>query len=153
MRHCVLAVGGLKLPGAAPMQAEYLKRLQRYGQAEVVEVGASKRRELDRRLAEEAAALEKAAPKGALWVALDRTGKSLSSPKLASWMEQRAGEGTSRIAWFIGGSDGLDPALTRRASLRLSFGPGTFPHQLFRVMLLEQIYRAHTIRRNETYHK
>lgn len=153
MRHCVVAVGGLKLPGAQAMQAEYLGRLQRYGQAEVLEVPASKRRELPRRLAEEAQALEKAAPKGALWVALDRTGKALSSPQLARWIEARAGEGTSRVAWFIGGSDGLAPDLVGRAQLRLSFGPGTFPHQLFRVMLLEQLYRATTITRGETYHK
>lgn len=153
MRHCVLAVGGLKLPGAAAMQAEYLGRLQRYGASEVIEVAASKRRELDRRLAEEAASLEKAAPKGALWVALDRTGQRLSSPQLATWIEARAGEGSSRIAWFIGGSEGLAPEITSRAKLRLSFGPATFPHQLFRVMLLEQVYRAHTIRRGETYHK
>jgi 23S rRNA (pseudouridine1915-N3)-methyltransferase len=135
------------------MQDEYLGRLKRYGQAEVVEVPASKRRELPRRLAEEGAALEKAAPKGAVWVALDRTGKALSSPELAAWVETRAGEGSSRIVWFIGGSDGLPKELTERAALRLSFGPATFPHQLFRVMLLEQLYRAHTIRRGETYHK
>jgi len=153
VRIRLACVGDLRLPGAEAMQAEYLKRLKRYGKVELVEVRASKRRELERRRAEEAEALERACEGCDLRVALEVGGKRLDSPGLAARLEAWAVEGRSRVVFLVGGSDGLAPELSRGAQLRLSLSDMTFPHQLFRVMLLEQLYRARTIQRGEPYHK
>jgi 23S rRNA (pseudouridine1915-N3)-methyltransferase len=135
------------------MEAEFLKRLRRYAKVEVREVPASKHRELPRRIKQEGEALERACPKGCYRVVLDLGGKEINSPGLARLLEKRAGSGQSRVAFFIGGSDGLPPDLLQTAQVKVSFSRLTFPHQLFRIMLLEQIYRAFTISRGEPYHK
>ena len=86
-------------------------------------------------------------------IALEVEGKTLSSEKLAEKLESLALSGKSHITFIIGGSLGLSEEVLNRADLRLSFSEMTFPHQLMRVILLEQIYRAFKINRNETYHK
>ena len=80
-------------------------------------------------------------------------GRELSSPQLAAKLEQIALGGKSRVDFVIGGSYGLSEAVKRRADLRLSMSPMTFPHQLARVMLCEQIYRAFSINADTKYHK
>ena len=86
-------------------------------------------------------------------IALDRQGRELSSEQLAAEFERVALSGISQIAFVIGGSLGLDARVLQQANLVLSFSKFTFPHQLMRLILVEQIYRAFTIINNEKYHK
>lgn len=90
---------------------------------------------------------------GSYVIALCIEGKELSSPALAAQFEKIAVGGTGRVSFIIGGSYGLSDAVKARANLRLSMSPMTFPHQLARVMLCEQIYRAFSINANTKYHK
>jgi 23S rRNA (pseudouridine1915-N3)-methyltransferase len=85
-------------------------------------------------------------------VALDRTGRGLSSETLATFVREREEQPPQHTAFVIGGPRGLDPALVAVARTRLSLGPGTLPHQLARVVLLEQLFRAFKILRGEPYH-
>ena len=91
--------------------------------------------------------------KGDFVITLEIKGRSLSSEQLAEKMEALALEGKSTVDFVIGGSLGLSPEVSRRADMKLSFSAMTFPHQMMRVILLEQIYRSFKIRRGETYHK
>ncbi len=86
-------------------------------------------------------------------IALDVKGKSMSSEDLAGKLELLSVSGKSHLTFIIGGSLGLSEQVLKKADMRLSFSEMTFPHQMMRVMLLEQIYRAFKINRNETYHK
>ena len=86
-------------------------------------------------------------------ITLEVKGKMLSSEKLAAKIENLGIDGVSNIAFVIGGSLGLSEAVSRRADFKLSFSEMTFPHQMMRVVLLEQIYRSFKIIKNETYHK
>ena len=86
-------------------------------------------------------------------VSLEIQGKSFTSEHLAEHMEHLAIDGRSTVDFIIGGSLGLSPEVSRRADLKLSFSAMTFPHQMMRVILLEQIYRSFKIIRHETYHK
>lgn len=85
-------------------------------------------------------------------VTLDERGRSMQSTKLAEFLSQRAVEATRQIVFLIGGAYGVDDSIKRRSQLLLSFSSFTFPHQLMRLLLAEQIYRACTILRNEKYH-
>jgi 23S rRNA (pseudouridine1915-N3)-methyltransferase len=89
---------------------------------------------------------------GSWVVALDRTGRGLTSEELADLVAEREEQPPQHTAFVIGGPRGLDPELAAAARLRLSLGPGTLPHQLARVVLLEQLFRAFKIRRGEPYH-
>ena len=90
---------------------------------------------------------------GTYVITLEILGKTLDSPQLADKLAQLALEGKSNLAFVIGGSLGLSDEVSKRADFKLSFSKMTFPHQMMRVILLEQIYRAFKINRNETYHK
>lgn len=85
-------------------------------------------------------------------VALDERGRQMSSEKLASFLQARANESTKQLVFLIGGAFGLDEAVLRRANFKWSLSELTFPHQLVRLILAEQVYRACTILRNEKYH-
>ena len=85
-------------------------------------------------------------------VALDERGKQFSSESLAGFVQSRANESTRRLVFLIGGAFGLDQLILKRANLKWSLSQLTFPHQLVRVLLIEQLYRAFTILRNEKYH-
>jgi 23S rRNA (pseudouridine1915-N3)-methyltransferase len=85
-------------------------------------------------------------------VALDERGKQFSSPALAEFIQLRANESTRRLVFVIGGAFGIDEMVIKRANLKWSLGLLTFPHQLVRLILIEQLYRAFTILRNEKYH-
>jgi 23S rRNA (pseudouridine1915-N3)-methyltransferase len=85
-------------------------------------------------------------------VALDEGGTSLTSEGLSQFIQQRASASTRRVVFLIGGAYGIDPALLKEAAFRWSLSPLTFPHQLVRLILAEQLYRACTILRNEKYH-
>lgn len=133
--------------------AEYLKRLRRYVKIEVREIAEGKGDHKEKIIASEGERILQAIPDHAYVIACAIDGKSLSSLQLAQKLQALGNRGQSRLCLIIGGSDGLSDAVLQRAQMKLSFSKLTFPHQLFRVMLLEQLYRACKINRGETYHK
>ena len=144
----VIAVGKLKERFWKDACEEYLKRLSGYAKVSVREVP-------DSTLEREAEALANVLDSlgGAHLVLLDIQGRPTSSEALASKIDALATAGNSHIAFIIGGSEGVSPTIATRAHETLSFGPITLPHNLARVVLLEQIYRAFKINRGEPYHK
>lgn len=158
MRYTVVAVGKLKERFWVDACAEYLKRLQPYAKCEVRELA-----DVDpARAGGETAAVEREgsailsaleAAGNPYTVLLDIGGKPRSSENLSQHLDDLALSGVSSIAFIIGGSCGVSPAVRARADERLSFGPITMPHNLARVVLLEQLYRAARISRGEPYHK
>lgn len=159
MNITLLCVGKLKEKYWQEAAAEYLKRLSRFGRVEVREVKEERLPDnpspsQERAVIEaEGAALLRALPPHSYAVALDIHGESLDSPALAQRLDSLALEGVSHLTFIIGGSLGLAPTVLAAARWRLSFSPLTFPHQLMRVILLEQLYRAAKISAHETYHK
>lgn len=101
----------------------------------------------------EAELLARAVPAGAMLVALDERGKTLSSPEFAAELARWRDAGQQDVAFVIGGADGLAPSLRARANLSISFGRMVWPHMLVRVMLAEQLYRAATILAGGPYHR
>ncbi|MBC7266869.1 MAG: 23S rRNA (pseudouridine(1915)-N(3))-methyltransferase RlmH [Coriobacteriia bacterium] len=154
MRIFVVAVGKLKEPYFQAAAEEYLKRLRPYAEVRVVEVpDQDLARGEERARRTEAEAVLRALPEGAHVVALDARGVQRSSEEFAERLSALALEGRSSIAFVVGGSAGLDPVVLERADETLSLGKMTLPHQLARVVLLEQIYRAFRIARGEPYHR
>jgi 23S rRNA (pseudouridine1915-N3)-methyltransferase len=134
MRYLVLAVGRLRPPFSDDVE-HYEKLLRRQARVEIVEV-------------REDEALERRIPERAYVVLLDAGGRELSSEAFSAFLEERRQAGLD-VVFVLGGPFGTD---LERADLRLSLGPMTLPHQLARVVLLEQLYRAHKILKNEPYH-
>lgn len=133
-------------------EREYLKRLKRYTPIEVEEIKGAKgeSREAVRKEGERLLARVR---EGSFLAALTERGTVFDSPGFSGWLEQMAVEGLSGITFVIGGAAGLDKSVVERADMRLSLSPMTLPHQLARLVLIEQIYRAFTIIRGEPYHK
>jgi len=155
----ILAVGKLKESYWREAQAEYVKRLSRFAQPHVVEVSeerlpdnASAAMEAQGR-EKEGERLLQALPRNGVVVVLDLSGKQLESPELAEKFRAWTLSGQSTFSFIIGGSTGLSSAVMRAADFRLCLSKMTFPHQLARILLLEQLYRAMKINGNETYHK
>lgn len=155
----VLCVGGLKEAYWRDACAEYQKRLGAFCRLDVVELdeAPAPKKASDAQLqavvdAEGKRILQKI-PAGAAVAALCIEGKMMDSPELAERLSRMTVEGVSEIVFVIGGSWGLSDEVKRRAALRLSMSRMTFPHQLARVMLLEQIYRAFQISSGGKYHK
>ena len=154
----VICVGKLKEKYWKDAIKEYSKRLSGYCNLEITELketklqGEGEAEELLVKEGEGEEILKKIKPNTYV-IALDVQGEKMSSEKLADKVEKLAVTGKSNIAFIIGGSLGLDSRVLKRADLRLSFSDMTFPHQMMRVILLEQVYRAFKIIRNETYHK
>lgn len=119
---------------------------------EVTELAESRASSGGSRKAEEAKALAAALPEG-ITVALDERGKSLASEAFANQLGRWRDDGRPAVSFVIGGADGLDPSFTANADLVLSFSPLTWPHQLVRIMLAEQLYRATTILSGHPYHR
>ena len=154
MRITVIAVGKLKERFWREAADEYLKRLSAYGTIRVVEVAdRDPARGEARAIAEEGADALRAIPDGAYVIALDLGGRQLSSEAFSARLDALGLEGRSTVAFVIGGSTGLDAAVLGRADEKLSLGTMTLPHNLARVVILEQIYRAFRISRGEPYHK
>ncbi|MDR1068259.1 MAG: 23S rRNA (pseudouridine(1915)-N(3))-methyltransferase RlmH [Clostridiales Family XIII bacterium] len=156
----IICVGSLKEAYLRDAAAEYLKRLSRYAKITVTEAkearlpaNASRADEEAVKNAEGAAILGKIGVGPQYVIALDVRGESLSSERFARRIRELSASGTSSIAFIIGGSLGLSDDVLQAADFRLSFSPMTFPHQLMRVILLEQIYRAGKINSGESYHK
>lgn len=159
MKITVLCVGKIKESYLREAIAEYSKRLSRYAELQIVEVAdektpddASPATEV-KILQTEGERLLRALRKDAYTVVLAIDGKSLSSVQLSEKIDALTVSGVSHIQFVIGGSLGLAPEVIAAADFRLSFSAMTFPHQLMRVILLEQIYRAFRIRTGEPYHK
>lgn len=146
LKITVIAVGKLKERFWRDACAEYLKRLEGYCKLAVREIP-------DSNMDQEATLILEVLPEKAPIIMLDIQGKPTSSEQLATMIEHYTVEGISHLAFVIGGSDGLARQVKERAAKRVSFGPITLPHNLARVVLLEQIYRAFKIMRGEPYHK
>ncbi|ALE08553.1 23S rRNA (pseudouridine(1915)-N(3))-methyltransferase RlmH [Bifidobacterium longum subsp. infantis] len=155
----IVCVGRIKERYLTDAIAEYSKRLSRYCKLDIIEVADEKTPEhasagVDRQIkAKEGERIAKHLKDGAFVIALAINGKQLSSEELAAKINDLGLRGTSHIQLVIGGSIGLDEAVLKRADYKLSFSKMTFPHQLMRVILLEQIYRAYKINAHEPYHK
>ncbi|WP_310200363.1 23S rRNA (pseudouridine(1915)-N(3))-methyltransferase RlmH [Ancylobacter sp. 3268] len=159
MRLLIVAVGRLKAGPERELCARYIDRTAKGARAlglsgpDIVEIGESAARRPDDRMAEEGAAILAALPEGAAVVALDPRGAQISSEEIAGDLAARRDRGTRALVLLIGGADGLSPPVRARADKLLAFGRATFPHQLVRVMLAEQLYRATTILAGHPYHK
>lgn len=155
MRITIIAAGRLKERFWSQAVDEYLKRLSPYADVRVIEVPDRDpaRGGEERALAEEGAAILKVLPDGAHVIVLAIGGKQLDSEQFAERMERLAVDGRSSVAFVVGGSVGLSDEVLRAADERLSLGPMTLPHNLARVVLVEQLYRSFKIRRGEPYHK
>jgi 23S rRNA (pseudouridine1915-N3)-methyltransferase len=154
VRIALVAVGRLKERYWREAAEEYLKRLGPYATVRVLEVDdRDSGRDAARALAEEGADVVRAIPPGAHVIALEIGGRQLSSEAFAEKLAALALDGRSNVAFVIGGSVGLSADVLSRANERMSLGPMTLPHNLARVVLLEQIYRAFRINRGEPYHK
>lgn len=155
----IIAVGKLKEKYWRDAAGEYAKRLGAYCSLEIVEVKESPLRANPSAADEEAVKTAEGEDilrhisKGDYVITLEIKGRGLSSEQLADKMADLALDGKSNIAFVIGGSLGLSQEVSKRADFKLSFSAMTFPHQMMRVILLEQIYRSFKINRNETYHK
>ena len=159
MKITVLAVGKIKEKYFTGAVEEYAKRLSRFCRLELVEVpdekmpdGAGRAQELQIRIKEGERILQKL-PGSSFVVALSIDGRMLDSVELSRQMERWNVNGISHITFVIGGSLGLSPQVLERADMKLSFSKMTFPHQLMRVILLEQVYRSYMIRSGAPYHK
>ena len=149
MQHItLLCIGKLKERYWREALDEYSRRLGPYCRFAVIEEKEDARDDVN----EEGARLLRRINKDDYVVTLEIRGKQTDSEGLAARLEELALRGTNRIVFVIGGSEGLSAAVSARADWRLSFGPMTFPHQMMRVILAEQIYRSFKIRRGETYH-
>jgi len=155
MRVTIVAVGRLKERFWQAAAEEYLKRLRPYADVRVAEVADRDpgRGGEAKALAEEGADVLRALPEAAHVIALDLGGRQLSSVQFSERLSALGLEGRSSVTFVIGGSHGLAPDVLARADERLSLGPMTLPHNLARVVLLEQLYRAFRIARGEPYHK
>jgi 23S rRNA (pseudouridine1915-N3)-methyltransferase len=159
LRVAILAVGRMKQGPERELVARYLDRAIASGKMlgltgfSVTELTESRAGSAPSRKAEEAKALTAQLPSDSPVVALDERGKSTSSEEFAKRLARWRDDGKPAVSFVIGGADGLDPAFVQAADLTLSFSPLTWPHQLVRIMLAEQLYRATTILSGHPYHR
>lgn len=158
MRLVLAAVGRLKQGPERELAERYRKRAAQAGrpiglrEIELVEIRESRAPEPEKRMIEESIAIASVIPEGAAVVVLDQRGQNQSSAELAAALRGWADEART-VVFVIGGPDGLAPSLRDKAGPALAFGSATWPHQLVRIMLLEQVYRAVTILTGHPYHR
>jgi 23S rRNA (pseudouridine1915-N3)-methyltransferase len=159
MRLIVIAVGRLKQGPERDLAAAYRKRAEAVGRGlgfreiEIVEIRESRAQDAERRRTEEAIAIANVIPERAVVAILDQRGSNLDSAALAGLLREWRAEDRPAACFVIGSADGLAQTMTESTKFRLAFGAATWPHQLVRVMLLEQIYRAGTILSGHPYHR
>jgi 23S rRNA (pseudouridine1915-N3)-methyltransferase len=159
MRIVVAAVGRLKQGSETELSERYRKRAIQTGRqlglrdVEIVEIRESRATDASKRMIEESIALANVIPQNAAVVLLDPRGENLNSAEFATRLANWRANGRPAAVFLIGGADGLAASLHEKAELRLSFGAATWPHQLVRAMLLEQLYRATTILSGHPYHR
>ncbi|NBV54521.1 MAG: 23S rRNA (pseudouridine(1915)-N(3))-methyltransferase RlmH [Proteobacteria bacterium] len=146
----IIATGKCRHKPLLELEAEYTKRLPKHWQYQVTELpeAATPQAEAKHQLA----AFNKLA-KPTVLIALDETGQHLTSPQFAQKLESFQQQGTKSLAILIGGANGLHASIRQQAQLVLAFGKLTFPHQLVRVLVAEQLYRAHTLLTGHPYHR
>ena len=158
MKIRIVAAGRLKEKYLREGVAEYEKRLAPFASVELLETREEympenpSEAQRQQALAKEGERLLRLVPEKSFLIVLDVKGKLLSSEALAKELASRALQGQSDLTFLIGGAFGLSPAVRERADLRISFSPMTFTHQMVRLLLYEQIYRAFKINRGEKYH-
>ena len=159
MRIVVAAVGRLKQGSETELSERYRKRVAQTGRQlglrdiEIIEIRESRAADAGKRILEESIALANVIPQDAAVVLLDSFGENLDSIGFATQLAKWRANGRSALVFLIGGADGLAASLREKAELRLAFGAATWPHQLVRVMLLEQLYRSMTILAGHPYHR
>ncbi len=159
MRVTLYAVGRMKSGPERDLTARYVDRFKKSGAAlglefnRIVEMPEGRASNAATRKREEAASLQRALPPDALLMLLDERGKTPDSEAFAAMLRDWRDAGRRDLAIAIGGADGLDSALLRKADAVISFGRMTWPHQLVRILLAEQLYRAATILAGHPYHR
>lgn len=159
MNITVIALGKLKEKYLNDALNEYSKRISAYGKLQIIELNPVRlsdnpsQTEIDNALSKEAEEIKKKIPNNSYVFSLCIEGKEKSSEAFAKAIADATLNGKSNIVFIIGSSFGLSPEIKNLSDFKLSFSPMTFPHQLMRVMLLEQIYRAFQINNNGKYHK
>ncbi len=159
MNITVIALGKLKEKYLKDAITEYAKRISAYGKLDIIELNPVRlsdnpsQTEIDNALSKEAEEIKKKIPNNSYVFSLCIEGKEKSSETFAKAIKDAALNGKSNIVFVIGSSFGLSPEIKNLSDFKLSFSPMTFPHQLMRVMLLEQVYRAFQINNNGKYHK
>jgi len=159
MHLVLISIGKLKQGPERELAERYRDRFDDIGRKlgfrglAIHEIPESRARDATTRIAEEGAAISALIPEKAVIVALDERGSSVDSPTFARQLGRWRDEQVGHTIFVIGGADGLSPELRRRAKLSIAFGAATWPHQMVRVMVLEQIYRAATILSGHPYHR
>jgi 23S rRNA (pseudouridine1915-N3)-methyltransferase len=159
MHLIVISVGKLKQGPERELAERYRDRFDDIGRKlgfrslTIHELSESRARDAATRIGEEAAAIAALIPEKAVIVALDERGSSIDSASFARQIGKWRDDAVPHNVFVIGGADGLSPDLRRKAKLSMAFGSATWPHQMVRVMLLEQIYRAATILAGHPYHR
>jgi len=159
MRIIVIAIGRLKQGPERELAERYRDRFGDIGRKlgfrglEIHEIPESRARDVAARMADEAAAIAALIPDKSSIIALDERGETIDSATFARHLGRWRDESVPTAVFLIGGADGLSPELRRKVNLSVAFGKATWPHQMVRVMLLEQIYRAATILSGHPYHR
>ena len=159
MRLVIVSIGRLKQGPERELAERYRERFDGIGGKlgfrgiEIHEISESRARNAAARIAEEAGAISAAIPEKSVLVALDERGDNVDSAAFARHLGRWRDESVANTIFAIGGADGLSPDLRRKAKLSIAFGSATWPHQIVRVMLLEQVYRAATILAGHPYHR
>lgn len=159
MRISLFAVGRLKSGPEKDLASRYLDRFAKAGPAiglelsKVVEVQESRATNADTRKREEAGLLEKALPDSSVLIILDERGKTLDSEAFADVLGRYRDGGKRDLMIAIGGADGHEPEMRKRADMVINLGAMTWPHQLVRILIAEQLYRAVTILSGHPYHR
>ncbi|WP_420412350.1 23S rRNA (pseudouridine(1915)-N(3))-methyltransferase RlmH [Roseibium sp.] len=159
MRFSLICIGRMKAGADKDLFDRYLDRARKAGRAlgvtdvTITELPESRDQRAEDRKAEEAKAILQAVPSGAKLVVLDENGKNLTSPAFSGRLETWKDDGIPDIVFAIGGADGHGQEMLARADLKLALGAMTWPHQIARILLAEQIYRAITIQSGHPYHR
>ncbi|HEV3373541.1 MAG TPA: 23S rRNA (pseudouridine(1915)-N(3))-methyltransferase RlmH [Xanthobacteraceae bacterium] len=159
MRILIAAVGRLKQGPERELAERYRKRAADFGRKvglqtfDIVEIRESRADNVERRMVEESIAVANVVPERAVTVILDERGSTMNSAAFAGRLQDWRTAERPALVFIIGGADGLASSLRDKADLALAFGPLTWPHQLVRIMLLEQLYRAVTILGGHPYHR
>ncbi len=155
----IIALGKLKEKYLREASEEYVKRLSAYSKTEIIELDPVRlpddpsRVEIEKALKAEAEMIKKKIPENSLVTAMCIEGRQYSSPEFAKELENRISRGEGSLVFIIGSSFGLHSEIKALSDIKLSFSKMTFPHQLFRIMLLEQVYRSFKINEGSRYHK
>ncbi|QDG74593.1 23S rRNA (pseudouridine(1915)-N(3))-methyltransferase RlmH [Labrenzia sp. PHM005] len=159
MRFSLICIGRMKAGADKDLFDRYLDRARKAGRAlgitdvAITELPESRGQRAEDRKADEAKAILQALPSGAKLVVLDENGKNLTSPAFSGRLEAWKDDGIPDIVFAIGGADGHGQEMLARADLKLALGAMTWPHQIARILLAEQIYRAITIQSGHPYHR